>query len=122
MNVLIDARSLPEYLHLRRIAEAVEGVTVFRAPLLGREKLQRHYDVIVSARSDERNMSLAERWQGTWGDTFIILVMDSGENRLDAMRCHVFDYLTRPIDEARLARSLHDAATHFAKTPRRKAL
>lgn len=119
MNVLIDARSVPEYLRLRRVAETVEGAVVFRAPLFGRGKLQRHYDVIVAARGDERNMALAGRWQNRWGETFIILVMDSETHQLDAMRCHVFDYLTRPIDEERLARSLRDAAAHFAKGPRR---
>ncbi len=122
MNVLIDARSLFEYLHLRRVAEALEGVRVFRAPFIGHERLQRHYDVIVSARSDAENMTLAERWRGAWGDTFIILVMDSEQKRLDAMRFHVYDYLTRPVDEERLARSLRDAAAYFASDKRlRKA-
>lgn len=116
MNVLIDARNPIEYLRLRRVAETQEGIHAFRAPLIGRERLQRHYDVIVSARSDEQNMSLAERWRGAWGETFIILVMDSEEHRLDAMHFHVYDYLTRPLDEDRLARSLRDASAHFTRS------
>ena len=119
MNVLIDARSLFEYLRLRRVAETLENTTVFRAPLFGRGKLQRHYDVIVAARSDERNLALAERWKNAWGETFLILIMDSEKNQLDAMHCHVFDYLTRPIDEERLAHSLRDAAAQCAKGARR---
>ncbi len=113
MNVLIDARNPIEYLRLRRVAEAQESVYVFRAPLIGHERLQRHYDVIVSARNDAENMATAERWQDSWGNTFVILVMDGEDRRLDAMHFHVFDYLTRPVDEERLARSLRDAAEYF---------
>lgn len=114
MNVLIDTRNPIEYLRLRRVAEAQEGIHAFRAPLFGHDKLQRHYDVIVSARGDEQNMALARRWKSAWGDTFIILVMDSERLRINAMQFHVYDYLTRPLDEERFARSLRDAAAHFA--------
>lgn len=114
MNVLIDARNPFEYLRLRRIAESQSGVSVFRAPLFGRGRLQRHYDVIVSARSEEENMATAERWQRSWGKTFVILIMDSEDKHLDAMHFHIFDYFTRPLAEEDFARSLRDAAAYFA--------
>ncbi len=117
MNVLIDARNPIEYLRLRRVAEAQGGVNVFRAPFFTHTRLQRHYDVIVSARSEDDNMAAAERWQRSWGKTFVILIMDSEEKHLDAMHLHVFDYFTRPFTEEDFARSLRDAAAYFAGKP-----
>ena len=119
MNVLIDARNPIEYLHLRRIAASVDDVSVFRAPFIGRRRLQRRYDVIVSARSEDENMATAEQWQCSWGKTFVILVMDGEEKRFEAMQFHVYDYLTRPLDEQRFARSLRDAAAYFTPGKRR---
>ncbi len=118
MNVLIDTRSPLEYLRLRRIAEAQDGVSVFRAPFLWRGRLQRHYDVIVSARSEDENMATAEQWQQSWGRTFVILIMDSEDRHLEAMHYHIFDYFTRPLAEDDFARSLRDAAAYFAGKPR----
>lgn len=120
MNVLVDSRRLFEYLHLRRVAEAWAGAQVYRAPLLGRRRLERHYDVIVSARSDAENLATAERWRNNWGLTFLILIMDSEDRRFEAMNCHVFDYLMRPLDEECFVRALRDAETYFANGARRR--
>lgn len=120
MNVLIDTRNPIEYLRLRRVAEARTGAQVYRAPLIGRRRLERHYDVIVSARSDAENLATAERWRNNWGLTFLILIMDSEDSRFEAMNCHVFDYLTRPLDEECFVRALRDAETYFAGGARRR--
>lgn len=118
MNVLIDARNPIEYLRLRRVAESQSDVNVFRAPFFGRGRLQRHYDVIVSARSEDENMATAEQWQRSWGKTFVILIMDSEERHLEAMHFHIFDYFTRPLSDDDLARSLRDAAAYFERKSR----
>ncbi|MBO4914631.1 MAG: hypothetical protein J5449_05430 [Oscillospiraceae bacterium] len=114
MNVLIDARNPIEYLRLRRIAGELSGVNVYRTQFFLRGKLQRHYDVIVYARSDNENMAAAEQWQCSWGKTIVILIMDSEDKHLEAMHFHVFDYLTRPLSEADFAQSLRDATEYFA--------
>ncbi len=115
MNVLIDARNPFEYLQLRRVAQAQEDVTVYRAPFFARGRLQRHYGVIVSARSENENMATARQWQRSWGKTFVILIMDSENRHLEAMHHHIFDYFTRPLAEDDFARSLRDAAAYFAE-------
>lgn len=75
------------------------------------------YDVVFMDiyLDDVSGIQTAEKMRGISPDCCLIFLTSSQEHMMEAFPIHAFDYLLKPVDEARLAKTLSDFLLTFAE-------